>query len=296
MESGVLHPQRIEDALAQEGLERPARHPRDEYAEHVVAEVVVPVLSGLAHQRQRAQAAHPLVRLGQRLRALAEDAPLEDRVHDRRAHRRQIYAEPERGGQQVPYGDRPSRGNGLVQRTVDPLQHLTVGEFGQPLLHRVVQSQSALVEQGHHRRHRDRFGRGRHAEDRVPAHRRATVMAHRPDRLDVRLITQADQGDESGDLPGLDMPCQYVAHSVQPRLGEAAVVLSHHESPCVQCSICATRPGVALLASVSWSLLMGPPLCVATGTRKCSGITERLGRYIAFTVSSTRKNAPTVGC
>nr|WP_159040124.1 hypothetical protein [Streptomyces sp. XY533] len=196
-----------------------------------MAEVVLPVLAGLAHQRQGAEAAHPLVLLGQRHRALAEDAVREDRVEDRRAHRGQVDAEAEGGGQQVPDGDRAPRGLGVVDRAVDPLQYLAVGEFGQPLVHRVVQSQPAVVEEGHRRRHGDRLGRGRHPEDRVPAHRRAAVVAHCPDGLDVRLLAAADQGDHTGDLPGVDVARQHVADLAQTGFGEAAVALVHGDSP-----------------------------------------------------------------
>jgi hypothetical protein len=81
---------------------------------------------------------------------------------------------------------------------------------------RTVESQPALVEQDHRRGDRDRLGRRGHPEDRVPAHRRAAVVAPRPDRLDVRLVAPADQGDQARDPPRLDMPVQHVTHSVQP--------------------------------------------------------------------------------
>jgi hypothetical protein len=128
-------------------------------------------------------------------------------------------------------------GTVLVQRAVGPLEHPPVGEFGQPRIHRVIQPQPAFVEQDHHRCDRERLGRRGHPEDRVPAHWRATVMTHRPDRFDVRLLAPADQSDQPGNLPGLDRPRQHLTQSAQPRLGEAAVALSHHKSPCIHCSI-----------------------------------------------------------
>ncbi len=44
-------------------------------------------------------------------------------------------------------------------------------------------------------------------------------MAHRPDGLDMGILALADQGDEAGDLLGLDMRFQYLAQSAQPRFG-----------------------------------------------------------------------------
>ena len=75
-ESGVLHAQRGKDSLAHERLQRLSRGPRDQHAQHVGPRVVHPFLARLAHQRQRPQAADPLIRPRRRRwarRALAEE-------------------------------------------------------------------------------------------------------------------------------------------------------------------------------------------------------------------------------
>lgn len=36
-------------------------------------------------------------------------------------------------------------------------------------------------------------------------------------RLDVHLVVPADQGDQSGNRPGLDVTGKHLAHPVQPR-------------------------------------------------------------------------------
>ena len=59
-----MHPERLEDALAQEIRERLVRGAGDEDAEHVGAGVVHPSLAGLVDERQRTEPAHPLVRRG----------------------------------------------------------------------------------------------------------------------------------------------------------------------------------------------------------------------------------------
>jgi hypothetical protein len=191
--------------------------------------VVLPVLAGLVHQRQRAEPAHPLVRFWHRLGQVGGESLPEDRVHDRGAEREHVHAEPECRGQHVADGDRAAGRHGLVEFGVDALEDLTVGELGQPRVHHVVEAQPALVDQDHRGGDGDRLGRRGHPEDRVAAHRRPTVVTHRPDRFDVRLTTPADQGDHPGDPAGVDVPLQHVVQAQQSGLGKAVhrVLLAH---------------------------------------------------------------------
>jgi hypothetical protein len=72
----VLHAERLEDAVAQEHLERLSRRSRDEDAEYVGTGVVQPPFAGLDHERQGGEAAHPLVRLGRQRRLRRTGAEL----------------------------------------------------------------------------------------------------------------------------------------------------------------------------------------------------------------------------
>jgi hypothetical protein len=61
---------------------------------------------------------------------------LEDRVLVLRPQdQSKVHAE----GQQVAHGDGAVGGYGVVKRPVNPLQHLTIGQFGQQPIHRLVQ-------------------------------------------------------------------------------------------------------------------------------------------------------------
>ncbi len=155
----------------------------------------------------------------------------DDRAHDRAAQRRDVHAEAEGRGQHVPDGDRSPSRHGVVERAVDPLEDAAVGELRQPGLHEVVQPEPALVEQDRGGGHGDRLGGGGHPEDRVPAHRRAAVVAHGADGLDVCLPAPADQGDDARDPTGLDVPRQHLAHLAQALVGEAAVAAGHVDLP-----------------------------------------------------------------
>jgi hypothetical protein len=60
-ETGILHSGRVEDTFLQEGGEALSRGSRDQHAEHVRARGIEPLLAGLGHQWQGAEAAYPLV-------------------------------------------------------------------------------------------------------------------------------------------------------------------------------------------------------------------------------------------
>ncbi len=63
-ESRVVHPERFEDAFAEERVERLAGGARDEDAEELRPGVVHPPIARLIHQRERREASDPFVRRG----------------------------------------------------------------------------------------------------------------------------------------------------------------------------------------------------------------------------------------
>jgi len=104
-EAGVAHAQRLEQARAQERLERLTGRSRDEHAQHACAGVVHPSFTGLVHQRQAAQAAPPFVWRRHRPRRPHANVQLGSRLEDgisigRREHLPETHTE----GQQVAYG------------------------------------------------------------------------------------------------------------------------------------------------------------------------------------------------
>ena len=63
-ESGVTHPERLEEPLSQQGIQRLARRSCDQNAKHFGAGVAEPAFARLVRERQGAEAAHPLIRFG----------------------------------------------------------------------------------------------------------------------------------------------------------------------------------------------------------------------------------------
>src|SRR5450759_914312 len=76
------------------------------------------------------------------------------------------------------------------RRSVHVTQHPAVRQLGQPPLYRLVQAEPPLGDQGEGRGSRDRFGRRRDPEQRVPPGWEAADR-QRADRLDVHLLEAA---------------------------------------------------------------------------------------------------------
>jgi len=164
---------------------------------------------------------HPLVRLDRR----AAGAGLQLRLLHRPLDRvlpgwRHERAKAHHERQQVAQGDRPMRWDRVVQRRVEPGQDLAVGQFGQQIIHRVVQPQPAFLHQGHGRCGRDLLGNRRDPEDRVAAHRLGTAGLGGADRLHVHFAAPGDQRDQAGHGPGFDLPGQYPTQPPEPRRGQ----------------------------------------------------------------------------
>ena len=218
-EAGVPHAERAEDPLAEKRLERLPGGALDQHPEDIGARVVHPALARLVHQRERAEAADPLVRRGRGLRARhpLPEFQLGQRVGDRHGSGRgRDNAEAHGEGEQVPDGDRPVRGHRVVELGVRPLQHLPVGQLGQQPVHRLVQPEQAFLDQDHGRGRGDRLGHRRDAEDRVAAHRLLRVRGHRADRVDVPLAPARDERHEAGHLAPLDVAGHHVVQTLEP--------------------------------------------------------------------------------
>ena len=150
-EPGVDHPERIEDTLAQELLERLTGGACDQHAEDVRSGVVEPPLTRLVQQRQRGQPADPLVGRRRYLRPRWTVAQPEGGHRlDQRLRPRcgEVDPQPELERQHVADGDRTAGGD---RRAVDgPAwvdEHATVGQLGQQVLDGVVEPQPALLDE-----------------------------------------------------------------------------------------------------------------------------------------------------
>ena len=60
---------------------------------------------------------------------------------------------------------------------------------------------------------------------RVAPHRLVAVERRRADDIDVRLTAPAEQRDETGDVPALDMAGHHVVHALEPRLGQSSTAM-----------------------------------------------------------------------
>jgi hypothetical protein len=194
VEAGVLHAERTEDALAEEGFKRLLRGARDQHTQHGEPHLVHPPFARLVHKRQHRETADPLVRLVRcgRLRRPHAQPLLVRSGQDRiRVRRPQDEAEAHAQGQQVPQRDGPIRGHGVVERPIESLENPAVGQFRQQPIHRLVEAQPAVLHQDHRCRGRNRFGQRADAEDRVAPHRVA-ANSLRADRVRTHLAPSCD--------------------------------------------------------------------------------------------------------
>jgi hypothetical protein len=176
-------------------------------------------------ERQAAEALHQLIGCMRRQIRRGRDARLVHRLLDRVArginHHR---ADAEAKGEQVAQRDRPLRRHGVVERAVDALQDLAVGELRQPGVDRIIEAQLCLLDEHHRGRGGDRLGDRSDAENRVAPHRVLAAERLHADRLDMRLAAPADERDEAGHPAALDMAGHDLAHAgkARPRQASAA--------------------------------------------------------------------------
>ncbi len=101
-----------------------------------------------------------------------------------------------------------------------PGEHLPVGQLGQPLVDRLVQSQPALVDEdqrgdsGHGLRHR------RDAEDGVLGDRRATAGFERAGHAAADLTPSGDEPRQTDDAAAVDVAADDLLQPLDPVRGE----------------------------------------------------------------------------
>jgi hypothetical protein len=144
-----------------------------------------------------------------------------DGVSRREDHHR---PDPEAKGQQVAQGDRPIRGQGIIERAVDGAQHSAVRQLRQPPIDRLVETQHAFLHQNHRRCGHDRFGHRGDAEDGVAPHRVAAAERLGADRVDLNLAPPAEERDHAGHNAAAYVAGHHVAHAPEPRLRKFSVV------------------------------------------------------------------------
>ncbi len=179
--------------------------------------MIHPILARLMHERQAAEALHQLVGRVRCEVCRRGDTCVGHRLLDRVLlgvdHHR---ADTEAKGQKIAQRDRASGRHGVVERTVDALQHLAVRELGQQRVDRIVQPQLRFFDQDHGGRGRDRLDDRRDAENRVAPHRVLAAERLHAERIDVRLAAAADEGHESGHPAALDMAGHRLVHADEP--------------------------------------------------------------------------------
>ena len=216
-EAGVVHRQRVEDALLQEALERlpgdHLDHPRQQFQRGAVVAEARPRVGGQRH------VAHALGKAAQVGRAVRVDA-----FHQRDRRLVALAAGRVTGG----VSEQRMQGDRLVGRTqfrriggaAD--QHLRRGEAGQVARQRILQRELAFLHQHHHRDRGHRLGHRVDAEDRVPAHRFAPCEVAMAIGLPVH---EAAVARHQGDATEVAVVAGGVAHVVvqplQARRGDA---------------------------------------------------------------------------
>ena len=204
VEARVLHAQRPEQALLQEHIERHARDHRDEIAQHIETLAVGELLSRMMVQRQ----------LGE-----AQDAPAEGHgLGGEEVHHAGLGVElleagvavddaiPETRGvrEQIAEGDLALgrfAGPGAVGLVVG-LEHLRLLELRDPVRHRIIEAEPALLPQHHHRGRGDGLGLRGDAEDVVALERPpGLVVGHAEGLVVHHLAIAGHQSHRPRDAP-----------------------------------------------------------------------------------------------
>src|SRR5215217_4797468 len=122
-------------------------------------------------------------------------------------------AESWRKGEKIANGDRPVGGNGVVDRPVEALEHLPIGELGKEAIDRLIEAELAFLDQDHRGSGGDWLRHRGDAKDGVARHRLA-IDRSPPDHVNFRLAAPADEGDQSGDRAMLDVARHQIMHAI----------------------------------------------------------------------------------
>src|SRR5262249_32961503 len=184
IEPGVLHTERIKDALLHKSAERLARNSRDQHTEHVAANVIHPPHTRLRHRRQRAKPSQPffggwgLRRQGRPVAAntIFSDQPLY-RIGVRHRH---DAAKPHAVRQEIANGDRTTRRHRIIGLRGYRAQHAAMRKLRKPGVDRFVEPHLALFHQNRSRDRGNRFRKRGYAKYRIALHWRRLVERHCP--------------------------------------------------------------------------------------------------------------------
>ena len=137
-------------------------------------------------------------------------------------------------GHQVLDREVAGRGIGFVHRAGRVLEHSHARELGQPLGDRIVEFELAFLPQYKGRKRGDRLGHGRDAEQGVAGHRQARLDVTMADGVNLDDLALApDQGDEAGEVTGVDHRLQRRRDLGQARLNKPAarLIAVHARTP-----------------------------------------------------------------
>ncbi len=221
--AGVAHPQRLEDTLLQESLERLAGGARNEHAQNVRAGVIEPAFARLIHQRQLGKLPKPLIGRVRGARLQTSDGQSRAFLLDRVAIRPDDHPVAQAKGQKIAQRQRPARRLRVVERSIDALENAPVCQLGQQAIERLVQSQAALFHQDQRGYRRDGLRHRGDSKQRVGADRLAPLEALVAKRAEVSLASPFQQGHDASDFASLDVGFEDASHLLEPWLGETGL-------------------------------------------------------------------------
>ena len=222
VEVGVGHPERLEDAGAEELVERHAGHDLDEAAQDVRRHAVVPLAARLERQRHLGPQRAALGERGARRIAPLEPATAVDRIGD------VGVVEPVREsggvGEEVPHTNRFDLRFGHWREERTRPVHPGVGELRQPLGDRRLQLEQALLVEHHRGDRGDGLGHREHPHDGVVGERCAGGDVSMACRRRVDELAGPTDGDvPSGELLLFDVSLEVAVDPGESVGGEARV-------------------------------------------------------------------------
>ena len=138
--------------------------------------------------------------------------------------------------QQVFDRDGPPSRNCLVERPVDALQDLAVGELRKEPVDGLINCELAVLDEHHRGRGEDRLGHRCDAKDGVAAHRLVTVKRHHAHRVDVHVLITSDQSDHPGELALRDASGHGIVQTA--KAGLLRIDHPHNSNACTTCVTC----------------------------------------------------------
>jgi hypothetical protein len=242
--------ERLEQALAVD--------PREQNAQHVGRKAIVPGCPRLGDQRRLAQHRHPFVG-----RHVGDDpaAPQGCDCLLQFPEAVEIVGYARTVREQVKHRDRPVERLRLGHRPGRAFQHLHVGQFGQPVRHRIVEADLAFFQQLQDAGADNRLGHRGDAEDRVAPHRLARLDIH---HAVAAFVDEVPAQPDLGLHPGIVAAVRKAFH----RIGQALqAVHSHRAGHAVFPSLVFTPP---LRMASAWSASEGSRAAICAANESIS--------------------------